>query len=43
MEELFAALTREERDAVAVIICSLISQSGFSRVHSLRENALEET
>ena len=43
MEEFFAALTREDRDAVAVIICSLISRSGFSQEHSLRENALEET
>lgn len=36
-------LSREERDAVAVIVRSLVSQLDSSQVHSLRENALEDT
>lgn len=43
MDSIFEKLSREERDAIAVIVCSLTSQSDFLSEHNPQENALEDT
>ena len=43
MDSIFEQLSREERDAIAVIVCSLTSQSDFLSEHNPQENALEDT
>lgn len=43
MDSIFEKLSREERDAIAVIVCSLTSQLDFLSEHNPQENALEDT